>query len=170
MLRCPEITLALFSAPSSPSRCSNAISRSLGNFPFCSSPSLLLPSGPCLFCFPSAGASPSPPTLTWTDLWSFRRPRMLDRDGDIHWVSPRLLNPSRQWFFYVFKVKKRLMFDFSVDPKYLLLLFWLLKGKMKIKVIIYCQMKAFFVRLKFLSVWPKFCGSSHWKFHRIWLP
>ena len=48
------------------SRCSNATGRSLGNFPFCSPPSLLLPSGLFLFYFHSADGS-SPPLLHWPE-------------------------------------------------------------------------------------------------------
>lgn len=61
---------APFSLFLSSGRCSNAIGTSLGNFPFCSSPSLLRPSGPFLVCFHTADVLP-PPLPHWPE-WSLQ--------------------------------------------------------------------------------------------------
>lgn len=65
-VRCLETTLAPFLVLFPFSRCSNGTDRSLGNFPFCSSSSLLLPSGPFLFYFHSADVF-WPPLPHWPE-------------------------------------------------------------------------------------------------------
>lgn len=65
-VRCLETMLSPFLVLFPFSRCSNGTGRSLGNFPFCSSSSLLLPSGPFLFYFHSADVL-RPPLPHWPE-------------------------------------------------------------------------------------------------------
>lgn len=153
--------------------CSNAIGRSLGNFPFCSSPSLLLPSGLFLFYFSSADVLP-PPLPHWPEwissLLRFSTPMSLDRYKGRQWSSTKVSNPDRyERGDLLLSKARRLMFINLHRQSYFFLFFWLYKVNVKTKPPFAAKWRSCSIGAKLMLLfWSEHCGSYHWNLSSIW--